>query len=239
MAFRDRFYTPTTARAILSWRLPLGAATAGAGWLVGVPLPLAVPLGAVVYLGAVAAAMPRAERRPVMDPFTLGEPWRRFMQGALRAERQLRRTVSNARSGPPRERLEGIVARIDHGIDEAWEVAKRGDEIDGAIRRLDPTALRSRLQTFQDQASEAPSPELHEAIMSLQRQLETADRLRVLSSQTALELRLGQTRFEELVARAEEVSIGMSDSDRYASDVDALVDELEALRLALEETRDP
>jgi hypothetical protein len=61
----------------------------------------------------------------------------------------------------------------------------------------------------------------------------------VLSSQTALELRLGQTRFEELVARAEEVSIGMSDSDRYASDVDALVDELEALRLALEETRDP
>jgi hypothetical protein len=131
------------------------------------------------------------------------------------------------------------VARLDHGIEEAWEVATRGDEIDRAIRRLDPTALRSRLQTFQNQAATAPSPELDEAITSVKRQLETADRLRVLSNQTALKLRLGQTRFEELVARAEEVSIGMSDSDRWATDVDALVDELEAFRLALEETRNP
>jgi hypothetical protein len=239
MALRDRFYTPTTARAIVSWRLPLGAAVAVGGWLVGIPALLALPLGAGVYVAAVGAAMPRPERRPTMDPFTLGEPWRRFVQGAQRAERQLRRTVSNTRSGPLRDRLEGIVARIDHGIEEAWEVAKRGDEIDGVIRRLDPTALRSRLQTFQAQAAEAPSPELDEAITSLQRQLETADRLRVLSNQTALKLRLGQTRFEELVVRAAEVSVGVSDSDRYASDVDALVDELEALRLALEETRDP
>lgn len=239
MALRDRFYTPVTARAILSWRIVLGVVVMAGAWVIGMPAWAAIPLGVIVYALAVLAAMPRGTARPPMDPFTLGEPWRRFVQGAQRAERQLHRTVSGTRHGPLRDRLDSIVARLDHGMHEAWEVAKRGDEIDGAIRRLDPTALRARLHTFEEQAVSDPSPELDEAIASVRRQLEAADRLRILSNQTALELRLGQTRFEELVARAEEVAVGVSDTDRYESDVRALVDELEALRLAVEDTRDP
>jgi hypothetical protein len=39
------------------------------------------------------------------------------------------------------------------------------------------------------------------------------------------------------VARAAEVSIGASDTDAYATDVNDLVVEIEAMRLAVEETR--
>jgi hypothetical protein len=173
-----------------------------------------------------------------MDPFTLSEPWRRHVQGTQRAAARLRSTVEGTRAGPLRERLGSIADRLDHGLVESWRIAKRGDEIDDAIRRLDPTTVRSRLETFRAQASTDDSAELGAAIESLERQLETAERLIELSERTAARLRLTQTRFEELVVRAEEVSVGSTDTDTYAHDVDALVDEVEALRLAVEETRD-
>lgn len=238
MAFRDRFYTRATARALMSWRLLLVPVVAVATWWLGLWLPAAVVVGIAAYGLSVVVAMPRGTRGPSIDPFTLSEPWRRYMQGSVRADRRLHQTVAGTRAGPLRDRLEGIAARIDHGLLEAWEVAKRGDEIDDAIRRLDPTLLRSRLDTFRTQAASDPTPQLDTAIASLERQLETAERLRALSEQTADRLRLTQTRFEELVVRAEEVSIGVSDTDTYASDVDDLVDELEGLRLAVEETRE-
>jgi len=49
-------------------------------------------------------------------------------------------------------------------------------------------------------------------------------------------LRLLDARFDELVARGVEVSIGTGDTDVLGNDVDGLVTELESLRIALEET---
>ena len=43
-------------------------------------------------------------------------------------------------------------------------------------------------------------------------------------------------RFDELVARAIEVSVGAGDSELLGNDVDGLVTELEALRMAIDET---
>lgn len=237
MRLRDRFYTPTTAAAILSWRLGLGLAVAVAAVIVDVPIVAAVVLGVVVYLVSVSVAMPR-RTTPAMDPFTLGEPWRRYVQGTQRAANHLHATVRATRAGPLRDRLESIARRIDHGLVESWQVAKRGDEIDDAIRRLDPTGLRSRLADFRTQAHTDDSRELAAAVDSVERQLESAERLQELSERTAARLRLTQTRFEELVARAEEISVGSGDTEAYAHDVDALVDEVEGLRLAVEETRD-
>src|SRR5215207_2967474 len=84
MAFRDRFWTPTTAKAILSWRLLLGAAASVVAGLLGVPIAGAVALGVAAYAGAVALAIPRPERAPVVDPFTVSEPWRQMVQAAQR-----------------------------------------------------------------------------------------------------------------------------------------------------------
>jgi hypothetical protein len=239
MRLSDRFFTPTTAAAIMSWRLALGVVVVVIAALAGAPVVAAVIVGIVVYSVSVALAMPGRRSKPPMDPFTLGEPWRRFVQGTQRAAKRLHDAVGATRAGPLRDRLHSIADRIDHGLIESWYVAKRGDEIDDAIRRLDPTTLRSRLDDFREQARTDDSAELAAAISSLERQLESAERLQELSERTAARLRLTQTRFEELVARAEEVSVGSIDTEAYAHDVDTLVDEVEGLRLAVEETRNP
>ena len=49
-------------------------------------------------------------------------------------------------------------------------------------------------------------------------------------------LRLLDARFDELVARTVEVSVGTGDTDVLGDDVDGLVNELESLRIAMEET---
>ncbi|MEJ7799295.1 MAG: hypothetical protein WKF60_02175, partial [Ilumatobacter sp.] len=70
-----------------------------------------------------------------------------------------------------------------------------------------------------------------------ERQIDTADRLKRQSAETADALRLTQTRLDELVARASEVQVGVVDTDAYRRDVDDLVIKLEALHQAVEETR--
>jgi hypothetical protein len=236
MGLRDRFFTATTARAILSWRILLGAAAGVVAGLLGVPLLGAAAIAAGVYVGAVAVSMPKPAPRARLDPFALSEPWRQFVQGAQRSKRQLTDTVRAARTGPLRDRLQSIVDRLDQAIAESWQIARRGDEIDSAVRGLDPTRLRSRLDTLKTQSASAPSDDLAAAIASVESQLASADRLKALSATTADRLRLTQARLDELVVRAAEVSVGASDTTAFAHDVDDLVLELEGLRLAVQET---
>lgn len=237
MGFRDRFYTPTTAKAIMSWRLLAGVAVGAALAVAGAPIAVAVGAGVVVYAAAVARAMPAKPKRANIDPFALSEPWRQLMQQAQGAGRKLRSTVSGADDGPLRQILQSITDQLERGLSEAWEVARRGDEIDDAVRRLDPTALRSKLATLRERAAEDPSAEADAAVESIERQLASADRLKQQSAETADALRLTQTQLDELVARANEVQIGTVDTAAYQRDVDDLVIKLEALHQAVEETR--
>lgn len=237
MGLRDRFYTSATARAILSWRILAGAGAAVALAVVGVSVALAVAAGVAVYGGLVYTAMPKAPPRQRVDPFVVGEPWRQYVQGAQRAAGRLHQIVRDTAAGPVRDRLETVAAELDRGLDETWRIAKRGDEIDGAVSRLDPTRLRSKLATLELEESAGETDELSAAIESVRSQLESTDRLKDQSANTASKLRLTQTRLDELTARAAEVSIGAGDTDAYEHDVEDLVDELEGLRLALDETR--
>lgn len=236
MSLGDRFFTPQTAKAILSWRLLLGA---GAGVLVGLLLgPIGgVMAGLVTYAGAVLLAMPRRPATVRIDAFTLGEPWRQFVQQGERARRRLDDTVRSTADGPLRQRLAEVAAELDHGLHEAFAIARRGDQIDAAVTRLDPLALRSRLAHLERQASAQPGRDHAAAIASVRQQIESAERLKAQSRETADRLRLTSTRLDELVARAAEVSVGTSAPDTYAADVDRLVIDLEALHQAVEEMR--
>ena len=236
MSLRDRFFTPATAKAILSWRLLVGAAGVAALVIIGAPWAVAVLAGLAVYAGFVAAAMPKAPSVARVDPFTLGEPWRQITQGAQSAGRKLRATVDGAADGPLKEKLVDIAEQVEHGLAEVWQVARRGNEIDGTIRHLDPTWLRSKLASLEKRAETSPSPETTAAVESVRRQLETADRLNARSDDIATKLRLNQTRLDELVARAAEVRVGAAAPDAYALAVDDLIDQLEALHLAVAET---
>lgn len=237
MGFRDRFYTPTTARALLSWRILVGVGVGAAVAVAGLPVAAAAAIGAAVYAATVAGAMPKRARPPRIDPFVLGEPWRQLMQQAQGAGRKLRSNVTDANDGPLKETMHSVAEQLEHGLAEAWEVAKRGDAIDDAVRRLDPTALRSRLETLRVKAEASPSDEADAAVASVERQIDTAERLKQQSADTATSLRLTQTQLDELVARASEVQIGTVDTEAYQRDVDDLVIKLEALHQAVEETR--
>lgn len=221
----------------MSWRLLAGLGAGVVLAVAGVPVAAAVGVGVAVYLATVGAAMPKGPERANIDPFALSEPWRQIMQQAEGAGRKLRSTVEGASAGPLQQTLRGIADQLEHGLTEAWAVAKRGDEIDDAVRRLDPTALRSKLATLQQRAAETPSDEADAAVASVERQLASADRLKQQSEQTATSLRLTQTQLDELVARASEVQLGAVDTDSYRRDVDELVIKLEALHQAVEETR--
>ena len=71
---------------------------------------------------------------------------------------------------------------------------------------------------------------------ALDAQLASAHRLVALADRSRDRLRLLDARFDELVARTVEVSVGTGDTDVLGNDVDGLVSELESLRIAMEET---
>ena len=235
MSFSDRLFTPQTARALLSWRILLAAAIGVVAALLGMQPGAAVGLGLAVYAATVLAAMPGDPSRSTIDPFSISEPWRRFVQSAQRSRTALRDTLRGAADGPLKDRLTDVAGRLDGAIEESWAIAKRGDEIDGAINRIDPVRLRSQLDTLRSTGTGDSSDA---AIESVESQLATADRLKALSASTADRLRLTQARLDELVARAAEVSVGRTDSTTYEHDVDNLVIELEGLRQAVAETNE-
>jgi hypothetical protein len=184
--------------------------------------------------------MPRTPRSTI-DPFAISEPWRHFVQGTQRARSSLRQAVNATKDGPLKARLTDIAGRLEQAVQESWAIAKRGDEIDAAVNRIDPVRLRSQLATLTktDPGATPGQPgDRSAAVSSIESQLASADRLKALSASTADRLRLTQARIDELVARAAEVSVGTSDTDTYEHDVDNLVVELEGLRLAIAETND-
>ena len=238
MGLRDRFFTPATAKALLSWRIVLGIAVAvAAGLLLGPTAGVGAGIG--VYVVSVFFAMPKPQRSSI-DPFAISEPWRHFVQGTQRAKQSLRAAVGATADGPLKARLVEIAGRLEQAVEESWAIAKRGDEIDAAVNRIDPVRLRSQLATLNAGGASAntPSGDRSAAVTSIESQLASADRLKTLSTSTADRLRLTQARLDELVARAAEVSVGTSDTDTYEHDVDDLVVELEGLRLAVAETNE-
>lgn len=220
----------------------------GLGALVGIVLGVIVgvlvnpALGVVVGVaaggGVAALSKPRSlttQTSRSLDPFTISEPWRQYVQGANRSRRALASTVADVRDGPLKERLGDIARQLDGAVEQASRIAKRGNEIDAAVKRIDPTRLRSQLATLREQAADDRG-DVQAAIASVESQLATSDRLKALSRSTADQLRLSQAQLDELVARAAEVGVGASDPNLYAHDVQDLNRELEALRLAVEET---
>ncbi|HEY7626125.1 MAG TPA: hypothetical protein VH761_03615 [Ilumatobacteraceae bacterium] len=187
---------------------------------------VAIVVAVAAAVGAGVVRHRRPHQRPVaIDPFVLGEPWRRHVSAAQAARRRYAEIVAATPAGPLRSNMESITRQVQHGVEECWMIAKRGDELDTALRRLDTTSLRSSIELAQDDATRA----------SLQSQLASADRIRTTRDDTDGRLRLLNTRLGELVAQAAEISVGADTTGELGSAVDDVVTQLEALRLAVED----
>ena len=234
LSFRDRFFTPKVAEAMMS---PGGILLAGVGVavtiLAGAPLIAAAGVGALAWGGRVLAAVGTNPATP--QPHALGEPWRGYAESAQGAKRRFDQLVASVPEGPLRSRLAALSARLDEGVDDSWRIAKRGHEIVEARGQIDTSGAEAELAEL-EAAGDSVSGSQAATIESLRARLAAAERLSTLATQSRDRLQLLDARFDELLARAVEVSVGSGDSEVLGHDVDQLVSELESLRVAMEET---
>jgi len=237
---RDRFFTPPVARAITSpGSILLLGAGASIGIVAGAGILGAVVLGALAWAGRVGAAIPRAPADSRIDPFTLSEPWRRYVTDALQAEARFQESVDSARSGPLQDRLREIQDRVDTGVREVWRIARRGHDLVDARRRVDPDTIRAELARATAAGVGSASPTDQRTMESLQAQLATVERIEAVIKDADSRLRLLNARLDEAAARTIELSVqahDVADLGGLGDDVDQMVDEMEALRQAIEET---
>ena len=236
--------TPQVARAITSpSALLLAGAGTAAAILGGLPLAAAAGVGALAWAARVAFAVPRRKPGERIDAFRVGDPWRRYVQDAQQAKSRFDRTVGRMRTGPLRERLATIGARLDDGVRECWRIAQQGDELVGAYRQLDVRAIEDELaelgQELRGAESESRRASIERSIKAVEAQLASAERIRAVAENASDRLRLINAQLDESVARAVELSVGgheVGDLSPLTDDVEHLVGELEALRQGMEET---
>jgi hypothetical protein len=167
----------------------------------------------------------RGPRAVSIDPFVVGEPWRRHLSAALSAQSRYAKIVDGTQPGPLRDRLQTIGTSVHAAVQECWQVARRGDGLDDTLRTLNAASLRNQLDRAVDDASRA----------SLQSQLAAADRIRATRDDADTQLRSLTARMGELVSQSAEVSLGVDATDEIGSAVDDVVTQLEAMRLAVDD----
>ncbi len=239
-SLKDRFLTPVVARAMMS---PLGIMVFGgataAGILGNLPIVGAIGVGVIAWAARVGVAIPRNSTPAAgrIDAFALSEPWRGYIQAAQSSKLRYERVVDSTSAGPIRDRLTELGGRLDDGIADCWRIATRGDTIDEAQRQLRTAEAQLELgEARRHQRERGTSSSIESTIRSLEAQVQSAERMQAVSTDARDRLRLLDARLDELVARAVEVSVGSADSGALSGDVDDIVNDLEALRQALEDT---
>lgn len=217
----------------------LGGAGAAAAILAGAPAVLAAVVGAACWAARVVARLPKTPRAGRIDPSGLAQPWRSFVADALEAQARFDRAVRTMQPGPLRDRLGELGARIAAGVRECFAIARRGDQLAAAVAELHVDEIRRELREVESEAqAHADRPDLAAAAKALWEQLGSAQRLATLTRDTADRLRRLNAQLDEAVARAVELSLGAGDLsgvEPLGSSVEAVVSELESLRLALDE----
>jgi hypothetical protein len=241
----ERVRSRAVAEAVVSpSAILLAGAGAAVGIATGIPLIAAAALGVAAWVARVALAVPRKPAGDRIDPFRVGDPWRRFVNDALQAQRKFDSVVSRSRPGPIQERLQAIGRRIGDGVSECWRIARQGDTLDGALRSLDERSIRAELAEVQEErrrtrGNDAAEASLARTQAAVEAQLASATRLRSVAEDAKNRLRLLNAQLDEAVARSLEISLQTGDVSQLApltEDVEGVVGELEALRQALEET---
>lgn len=209
--------------------------------LVGIGAAIVALAGAAAYGGRMLLSGPHDQgRRDRPDPFAVHEPWRRFVSDALDSRRRFHDAVTGMATGPLHDRLAEIGDRLEDGVDEVWRIAQQGHTLTEARPRVDVDRVRRQLAAIEDQPEETrpPGSRAHQTADALRAQIASAERMDTVVADAEDRLRLLDARLDETVTRAVELSTGAGPSigaGAVGGDIDGLVTEMEALRLALDE----
>ena len=126
-------------------------------------------------------------------------------------------------------------------MQEVWRIARRGHDLVDARRRVDPDSIRRDIAATEAHAGQLGTgdPTVERTLESLGAQLATVERIERVIRDADSRLRLLNARLDEATARTIELSVQAQDVEELGGlgdDVDQMVDEMEALRLAIEET---
>jgi hypothetical protein len=202
-----------------------------------------VAVGALVVV--VRSARGGGTTRRAIDPFTVGEPWRQLVSGALRSQARYRELAASAPEGAIREQLLAVAGRIDDAVDECWAIAQQGSRLDRTASQMRIEVTRSQLAGLPDDADDAdaadrglPDAAEDERRAALQARVDAHARLVATARDAENRLRLLEARLQESAARGAELSAtgGAAPVADLESEVGSVALELEALRSALEET---
>lgn len=246
LSFRDRFFSPSVARALTS---PSGILSLGAGAAVGIvaTAPVSVPLavGGAIVGGAVglgtrlAFALPKQGADPKIDPFAVNEPWRHAVIDAVRARSRFTTAIKTFREGPLKDSVTAVADRLDDAVNECWRVAQQGQLMADARRAINDREVTWELQQARNNVTADVGPDhvQSQRIRSLESQLETATRMDRLIDSTKDQLDLLNARLDESVTRAIELSVSNQRSGvgTVGNDVGSIVDDLTHLRVAMQD----
>ena len=238
----ERVRTPAVMNAVTSpSALLLAGAGASVAILGGLPIAAVAVAGALGWAARVALAVPRGRAGDRIEPSRVGEPWRRFVIDAQQAQARFDRVVRHCQAGPIRERLARIGRRIADGVSECWRIARQGDVLQDALEALDRDEIETGLSNVARELADASGnrqSSLERTRDALLAQAQSYDRLSSVWHDTRDRLEVLNAQLDEAVARAVELSVHTGDIDALkplTDDVESLVDELESLRLGLEE----
>lgn len=229
----------------------IAAAGGGAilgGFVIALPLGLssllgAISLGGIAWSAWVVRALYRGytpRTRPErIDPFAVHEPWRWHVQTAVANRAKVRERVDSTPAGPLRERLGEIAGRVARVADESWQIAKRGQALTAARRTIDTPGIDRKIAELERSLAVTPDDDrVRNALEARRAQRAGAHRLDEIIDDTHSQLKLLDARMGEVVVRVIEMSAQIDSEASLATlsgDVDDLVIQMEALRLALEE----
>lgn len=207
----------------------------------------------VLTIAGLAAGLLAVERgtrpRPATAPVTAAAPpgvddrWGRFVVGADRARQRFDLAVASTPPGPLHDRLAAVGTRIAAGVDEVARVAARAQSLERASALLDRSVTTAALARAEAElAGDPANRHLLAEVASLEAQQASAERMASAFADATARLRVLEVRLDEAVARAIELSVGTVDESGMRGldrDVDDIVEELESVRLALDDANAP
>ena len=224
------------------------AAGAVGGLGVAATGPIGLVAGGVVWL-AITAWRLRPRTAPSargdgdrIDPFTLSEPWRQYVQSAQESQRRFDETVRATSPGAVRDQLESLRSTVGDAITQCWMTSKRGAQLAKAFEQLSARQTAAELSDaqFRAQANRDPlrAQALQETVTALQTQLDASERLRAGAIGAQDRLRSLDAQLDEIVARTVELSATADDVgavDAIGADLDRVRMGMEAVRQGLDE----
>lgn len=223
---------------ILAAPLPVGLATASLviGWASGGSLLTSMLVAVVGFMVGLALTvlLSRAPKPGTkhIDPFGIGEPWRRYVQNALSTQKRFEEALRASSPGAIQDRLVGVHDTVRTGVYECWEAAQAAHLVSQARLKLDGWVLKTRYERLRREGN-------HEAAASVAAQLSSLERLDATIANTKTQIEIQVAKLAEAVTTAIEINVTrnrLEELTQVQTSLEQVADELEALRYALGET---